>query len=53
MNQCQGCHAGWPVKEHHPWPKGSQPIKFHEVKGGYKGELVVCTAYQHDKESKK
>ena len=41
-NQCQGCQAGWPIKEHDPWPNGSKKMRFHEVVGGYKGELLVC-----------
>jgi hypothetical protein len=43
MNQCQGCQAGWKIKEHKPWPKGSKPMNFHIVEGGYKGELLFCT----------
>ncbi|MCP5004581.1 MAG: hypothetical protein GY941_11690 [Planctomycetes bacterium] len=42
-NQCQGCQAGWKVKKHNPWPKGSKPMYFHIVEGGYDGELCVCT----------
>lgn len=47
MNQCQGCQAGWEIEEFKPWPKGSKPIYFHRVEGGYKGEKIVCTKYQY------
>jgi len=42
-NQCQGCQAGWKTEAHNPWPKGSKPMVFHFVEGGYKGERVICT----------
>lgn len=40
-NQCQGCQAGWKTKKHNPYGGGS--MEFHEVEGGYDGELVFCT----------
>jgi hypothetical protein len=46
-NQCQGCQAGWPIKEHSPWPSGSKQMRFHEVAKGYPGELVMCTAHRY------
>lgn len=49
MNQCQGCQAGWPTKKHKPWPKGSKAITFHEVPGGYPGEMAVCTRDRYEK----
>ena len=47
-NQCQGCQAGWPTEEHKPWPKGSKPIIFHKVVGGYKNEKCVCTKRDYE-----
>lgn len=49
MNQCQGCQAGWPIKTDKPWPKGSKTMTFHEVIGGYKGEIVLCTKDRYEK----
>ena len=46
-NQCQWCQAGWETEKHKPWPKGSKTIIFNIVKGGYKGEKCVCTAYRY------
>jgi hypothetical protein len=36
VNQCQGCQAGWPIRD------GGYG-KVHEVQGGYPGELAGCT----------
>lgn len=47
-NQCQGCQAGWELEEHKPLPKGSKPMYFHLVKGGYEGEKVLCTKNQYE-----
>ena len=43
MNQCQGCQAGWPTKEHKPWPKASKAMVFHLVQGRHEGAMVMCT----------
>lgn len=37
MNQCMGCQAGWPMRN----------ANTHIVQGGYKGELVGCTAARY------
>lgn len=47
LNQCQGCQAGWPIEKHFPWPKGSKPMLFHRVVGGYRGERSVCTKREY------
>lgn len=49
-NQCQGCQAGWPTVEHKPWPKWTPVMIFHIVKGGYKGERVMCTKDRYKQE---
>lgn len=51
MNQCQGCQAGWPIVIKDSSFSGGT-YRFHAVKGGYIGELCMCTKsdYLDDKQ---
>ena len=49
-NQCQGCTAGWEEVRPKLWhSSGKSKIIFHNVKGGYKGEKIVCTKKDYEK----
>ncbi len=50
MNQCQGCMAGWEKLTPKPMFKGDHSWPIHIVEGGYKGEVVGCTAYLYEDE---
>ena len=52
VNQCQGCQAGWEKYTSKPLHKGGKGVEMHKVKGGYKHEIVCCTArlYKTNKE---
>jgi len=54
MNQCQGCQAGWERFTYRPGSKTGIGIEMHRVEGGYKTEVVCCTAsrYQDKKLNK-
>lgn len=50
VNQCQGCQAGWPIEESKLRVQGANKFPVHAVKGGYKGEKVICTKSRYIKQ---
>ena len=49
-NQCQGCMAGWEVKEVPSFLDKKVMNVYHIVEGGYKGEIVSCTKHLYEEE---
>ena len=46
-NQCQGCQAGWEVEESKLIGSDGKPLLFHVVRGGYPGEMAICTKHHY------